>query len=420
MFNSKQNLNYKIVYSAKDINLKDWNSLTTNNIFLDFDYLEILEETVSEVHQFIYVLYYDTIGKPIGKSIFQILKYDASTFSFDSVSYKFQNKILTRLLNKQLTILIAGNIFATGENVFYFLDNTSDDAIFENINNVANELLHKNKSINYIVFKEFYPDNNSVMTILKNQQFLKFNIDVNMVFELKSHWNNFEDIMLDYRTKYRSRFNKAFGRSNNLVVKDFNVSDIKNYSERFQSLYSQVLKNSNFNLGIFNIDTFIYLKEKLSYKYKVFGYFLDDELIGFRSSFAKNGTLETSFVGIDYEHSLKYNLYPKMLMDFINYGIKNNVTSIGFGRTAETMKSAFGAEPLNMNLFIRSRNKTGKFLLRLIVQNIKPAEFKLRRPFKKEFYIKQQNLLIADTSKTEVLSDSIIDFNHCPFNRNKS
>ena len=391
MFSSKQKFNYKVVYATKDINLKDWNSLTTNNIFLDLEYLETLEETASEVHQFVYVLYYNELGNPIGKSIFQVLKYDASTFNFESVPCRFQNKILRKFLNKQLTILIAGNIFATGENVFYFQKNIENVIIFENINNVINQLLQKNKSINYIVFKEFYPENNSVKNILENQQFLRFNIDVNMVFDLKNHWNNFDDIMLDYRTKYRSRFNKAFLKSNQLVVKDFNVSDIKGHSERFQNLYNQVLKNSNFNLGIFNIDTFIGLKEKLSDKYKVFGYFVEDELIGFRSSFAKNGTLETSFVGIDYKHSLNNSLYPKMLKDFINYGLKNNATSIGFGRTAETMKSAFGAKPLNMNLFIKPRNKVGKYLLRLIVQNIKPTEFELREPFKKEFYKNQSS-----------------------------
>lgn len=418
MCNSKPKFDYKVVFTTKDINSKDWNSLTSNNIFLDIDYLDTIEKTVSEVHQFVYVLYYDEIGRPVGKSIFQVLKYDTKNFNFDSVPCRFQNKILKKFLNNQIMVLVAGNIFATGENAFYFQKSINDTIIFENVNNVANELLQENRSINYTVFKEFYPANNSATNMLKNQEYLKFNIDANMVLDLKNHWNSFEDVMLDYRTKYRSRFNKALLKSNGLTVRDLNGSDIRKYSTEFQNLYKQVLQNSNFNLGIFNIETFIGLKEKLSDKYTVFGYFVDDKLIGFRSSFVKNGTLETSFVGIDYNLNQTYNLYPKMLVDFINDGFKNNATSIGFGRTAETMKSAFGAKPLNMSLFIRSRTKVGKFLLRLIVQNINPTEFKLRKPFKKEFYTEQKTLI--DNGKVEKHNNWFIKFNLCPFNGNNT
>ena len=419
MLNSNQNFDYKVVYTAKEINLNDWNSISDDNIFLDIDYLVTIEETTSDVHQFVYVLYYDAIGTPIGKSIFQVLKYDTETFNFDSVPCRFQNRILKSFLNKQIGILIAGNIFATGENAFCFQNDINDSKIFENISSVATKLLQQKKSINYIVFKEFFPDNDFANKILKQQKYLKFNIDVNMVFDLKSHWNQFDDVMLDYRTKYRSRINKVLLKSSDIVVKDFSVDDIKKHSERFQNLYAQVLKNSNFNLGIFNIDTFIGLKEKLPNKYKVFGYFIDNKLIGFRSSILKNGTLETSFVGIDYTYSLKNNVYPKMLVDFINEGLKYNATSIGFGRTAETMKSVFGAKPLNMNLFVKSRSEFGKPLLRLIVQNIKPTAFKLRNPFKKEFYTKE-NILEEEIMNHEEQSDGFSFFNSCPFNRNKT
>jgi hypothetical protein len=175
-------------------------------------------------------------------------------------------------------------------------------------------------------------------------------------------------------------------KSKDIQVVKMTAKDLKMHAERITNLYQQVLKKSNFNIGIFTFETFLKLKENLNGRYNVFGYFIDNQLIGFRSSFNHKNILDTSFIGIDYKLNLKYNLYQRMLIDFINFGIENKVESIGFGRTAETIKCCVGAEPKTMNLFIKPRRKTGKFLLKMIVNNINPTEFSLRQPFKKQFY----------------------------------
>ncbi len=377
---------FKIVFDIAQINEEHWNSIVSNTIFLDLAYLQAIEKTVSEVSQFIYVIYYDNENKPIGKSVFQLLEYDSSTFNFDSIPCKFQNKILRHFLNRKITILIAGNIFATGENTFYFNTNISTKTIFKQLNNAINDLIKRNKSINYTIFKEFYPDTIDKDYLIKKHDFIKFNIDVNMVLSIKENWQNFEDILKDFKTKYRSRSKNVLLKSNELTIKEFSTLDIKNNADSIKKLYNQVIKNSNFNIGIFNTNTFIKLKENLSKQYHFFGYYINDNLLGFRTSFINNNTLEASFIGIDYTQNLKYNLYQKMLIDYINFGLNNKVSKIHFGRTAETMKSCVGAQPTTMDLYIKARKKTGKFLLNLIVKNINPTEFSLRNPFKKEFY----------------------------------
>lgn len=395
MLNSKSNLKSKIVYSVAEINKVDWNLLPTNNIFLELKYLESIEQTVNEVYQFIYVIYYDKNDDPVGKSIFQLLQYDTATFNFNSIPCRFQNKVLRHFLNKNISILIAGNIFATGENAFSFLDGIKDKEIFKSINKVIDILIKENKEINYAAFKEFYPNSSNVEYLKNKHQYLKFNIDVNMVLNLNDKWKDFADVTIDFKTKYRSRTKNVIKKSASLQVKEFSLEDIITHSDRIEDLYQQVLRKSNFNIGIFTIETFIKLKENLKEKYSVFGYFIDDRLIGFRSAFIANNILETSFVGIDYDLNLKYDLYQKMLIDYIDNGLKFKSKTIGFGRTAETMKSCVGAEPINMNLFIRPKRKTGMFLLKLIVGNIKPTKFSIRNPFKQDYYKMPKNAVIS-------------------------
>ncbi len=377
---------HNLYFSINELNKVDWNFIKTDSVFLTINYLQSIESTVSDVTQFIYVIYYDGKKKPIGKSVFQLLHYDTSTFNFDSIPCNFRNNILRRFLNKNLTILIAGNIFSTGENGFYFNDSFSSKNAFIAINKAIKSIEKSNKQINYTVFKEFLNANNHTEILTRKYNYLKFNIDVNMVLTIKNTWQNFEDIASEFKTKYRSRSNAILQKSKAITIKEFTLLDIENNAIKLEELYQQVLKNSNFNIGIFTLNTFIKLKENLPNNYSLFGYYVNGKLIGFRSAFINNTVLETSFIGIDYSVNKNYNLYQKMLMDFVTYGLENNLQSIGFGRTAETIKSCVGAQPVDLDLFIKSRKLYGKLLLKILVKNINPTEFSLRSPFRKEFY----------------------------------
>lgn len=292
---------------------------------------------------------------------------------------------MRKFLNKKIKILIAGNIFATGKG-FQFNKEIPNDIILQEINKVIDTIYSNIKTINYTIFKEFYPADEKVSLLEEKYKYIKFHIDDIMELKLDSNWQLFEDILKEFKTKYRSRSKQVILKSNILEIKELKGTEIKENSKRIANLYQQVLKNSDFNIGVFNVETFISLKEKLPKQYQVYGYFLEKEMIGFRTSFKTNNTLEASFIGIDYTKNLKYNLYQRMLIDYVNEGITKKATKINFGRTAETIKSCVGAEPVRMKLYVKSRKKMGRFLLKLIISNINPTEFSLRKPFKKMYY----------------------------------
>ncbi len=332
-----------------------------------------------------YVIYYDDKKKPIGKSIFQLLEYDSATFNYDTIPCKVGNTLLRKFLNKKITILIAGNIFATGKS-FDFNKEIPMSTIFSVMNKVVNALYKSNKTINYTIFKEFIPSNKNANLLVKKYKYIQFHIDDTMEMKLNTSWKKFEDLLKEFKTKYRSRSKQVVLKSSVLKVRELTKEDVEENANKIEDLYQQVLKNSNFNIGVFNVETFIRLKEKMPKYYFIYGYFLENELIGFRTLFKAGKVLEASFIGIDYTKNLKYNLYQRMLIDYVEYGIANKMEKINFGRTAETIKSCVGAEPVRMNLYVKARKKTGKFLLKLIINNIRPTEFSLRRPFKKIHY----------------------------------
>lgn len=373
---------YNIYNTFSDIVEKDWNAVPTSNIYLNINFLRSLENSVEEVKQFFYVIYYEN-KKPIGKSVFQLIPFEVSKYeNFDTIPCKISNKIASKLLPSKLQILVCGNIFATGENAFVFNKNYSKESIFKQINTVTDDILSQNKKIKYVLFKEFSP-NKSISKILENQyNFIPFNIDVNMVFNVDNNWKNLSSVLSDFRTKYRSRANNVLKKSKEIVVQEFDLDTIKKYDDKLAYLYNSVIKKSNFNIGVFNFETFYLLKKNLPLKYKIFGYFLNNQLIGFKTLFHSNGFVDASFIGLDYNYVETYKLYQRILLDYVEYAITNKSKILNLGRTAETIKCCVGAEPVNMDLYIKHKTFSGNALLKLIIQNINPSQFSIRNPFK--------------------------------------
>ena len=75
-----------------------------------------------------------------------------------------------------------------------------------------------------------------------------------------------------------------------------------------------------------------------------------------------------------------------MLYDFVDKAIRRKLKFVKIGRTAEEIKSGVGAEPVEMKFYAKHRNKVTNAILRPFIQNLKPSEFNLRRPFKAEYY----------------------------------
>ena len=115
------------------------------------------------------------------------------------------------------------------------------------------------------------------------------------------------------------------------------------------------------------------------------GYFLDEELIGFSTAMISNKKMDANFVGLDYQYNSEYALYQRMLYDFVDLSITENLKELRLGRTAEEIKSCLGAKPIDMKLFIKHKNTVPNTILKQMIKSVKPSEFVLRKPFKANF-----------------------------------
>jgi len=388
LFNcSHSNAAFKVYDSITKVNHQEWEAVdTSDNIYLSIPYLHALEQGMSATMNFRYVTFFNSEDLIIGVAVFQLVHFKAKELLQDRIPCSIAEKIQTYFLNdKKLSLLICGNLYACGENGFAF-QGVEKSQFLKILTEVISELQntnYKGDKISFSLIKEFWLTDDGSFSNLNDSGFLDFNIDVNMIFKLRSEWSSFDDYLESMNTKYRTRAKAVLKKSKDIEVQELAASDIEKHSDRINFLYEQVLQKATYNLGMLDVRTFLELKKNLGNKFIFKGYFLDGLLVGFTSSFFYRDIIDANFVGFEYGINNKYKLYQKMLYDFVNLGIQHQKSVLRLGRTAETSKSGIGALPVEMKLFARHRNLLPSKLLKPLISAIQPDEFELRRPFKK-------------------------------------
>ena len=128
---------------------------------------------------------------------------------------------------------------------------------------------------------------------------------------------------------------------------------------------------------------FIEFKKKLGSNFLFYGYFIDNNLIGFNTLIKNGDTIDTYFLGYDDNFQREKMLYLNMLYDMIGYSINKKFKKIIFARTALEIKSSVGAKPQKMFGFVKHHNKfINKFMTRLFDYFEPKVVWQERNPFK--------------------------------------
>jgi len=381
-----KSLRYVYYNRIDDIPVSDWEvNYLDHAVFLSLKYLRALENTLSESIEFRYIIFYD--GKTaVGLAAAQLIRFNPSQLKLNEFPCKI-NKAIQKTIFKNLDVrvLICGNLFSCGEHGFvYDTTRISAKLAFENLSNALREIRKSENSDkpSFILLKEFWPQTFKNSDQIKEFDFKEVNIDVNMVLNIRPEWNSFDSYLASMRTKFRTRAKKVFKNSEKIVVRNFDPENIEDFKEDIDRLYLSVIEKADFKIGKLNASTFKQLKQELSDQFIFKGYFLEEKLVGFTTSFIVSNTVEANHIGIDYSYNQKYDIYQKMLYDYVDLAIKKNVDELRLGRTAEIIKSCVGAKPVDMKLYVRHGNSVSNVLLKPLLDLVSPNEYEVRNPFK--------------------------------------
>jgi hypothetical protein len=384
-------IEFKLYSESNKLPKKQWNDLTSHDLFLQTTYLEAFESACPNTICVYYVGVFKH-NKLVGIAVVQRVQLYLNDMFRHEVASCFK-EFLKNALSKILkgNILVVGNLTHTGQHGIFFKQSEikqSDflNAIFDACNVLSKQIKkEKKRTIRLILFKDYF-ENDSIhfqKGLFKKMKFYKMKVQPNMIMQTKKNWFNESDYVADMTTKYRTRYNRARQKRSNILVKELDLEALKKESETIYKLYLNVSKNAAFNTFILPKNHFSTLKEYLPENFKVYGYYLNNQLIGFYSLILNSKSLETYFLGYDSEHQHSNQLYLNMLYDMASFAIDNKFDSIVYARTAMEIKSSVGARPETMYMYLKLTNAYANALLKQVFVFMNPTqEWEERHPFK--------------------------------------
>ena len=378
----------------------DWDAAApVHNLFLQRPYLHTLEQHPPEGMQMGYLVFYKG-EDPVGVAICQMQYFQASqsikeeepaektSCFFTGLARWFKRKIATQV---SADILIVGNMLFTGENAWYVhpekMSETEFLPLLENsLSEVSKIMEQEGVRLPVVLLKDLCPKNPTPGTFARTQGYTEFEIQPSMEMELP--FQTFEEYLGAMSTKYRTRAKRAFKKLGDAVQKrEMTLADVQRHSETMFLLYKKIADTAGFNMLQLHPEYFSGLKRQMPEQFRVFGYFQEERLVAFFTTFNNYGALDAHFIG--YEPALNHDLqlYQNMLYDIVRVGIDMGCRHINFARTALEIKSTVGAVPVSYCCYVRHQNSLANQFAGKLVDCFKPVETWVQRhPFKEELH----------------------------------
>lgn len=380
-----KNYTFKIFTSVENLP-KDWDVVAYDNIFLQTQYLNVLEKSSPVNMQCFFIGIFEK-SELIGIALAQYLNLNKLE-SFGERDRCLKTSIRNFVFkNFASHVLFLGNNMITGQNGYQVKKDIRFDEIGKLLLLCSEEIITYFKKqkikIHIVSFKDFYENCADEFKKSDFSTIYEFNTQPNMIFKIPSHWKSKEDYVAAFSKKYRDQYKRAHKKIEGILVRELSLEETILQENRIYDLYHYVAKNAPFNTFFLAKNHFSTFKKQCGDRFKIIGYFKNEDLVGFHTILLNGNTLETYFLGYDEKVQKESMLYLNMLYTMTEFAIENNYGRIIFGRTALEIKSSIGAEPVMMSGFIYHTNSlVNKFLPKIFPKLEPTLAWQQRHPFK--------------------------------------
>ena len=389
---SENGFKFRVFLLVNDLPI-DWETAQPpDNINLQLPILRTIEEAPPKGITPCYLIFYKN-NDPIGVAYCQVMNFKTDENVQDKEgkgALKAITSSVKSFLAKQFefNLLVCGNLLFTGEHGYYFDKNIISPKMFALLLDEALEhtqLFWKEHEVKIdgIFIKDISEEQANCRHELLNKKFREFLFHPNMILPLRPTWNTFDDYMKDISSKYRVRAKKAFKCGQHIEKVALSLDQLEANKDHLYQMYKSVMQTAGFNMVTLHENYIVKLKENLGDQLSVTGYYLNGEIVGYRTNIVNNNEIEAHFLGYDQTYNKEYQLYMNMLLDSLKQGIEAKVQRVVYARTAMEIKSTIGAIPEDLYCYIRANNKLMNCLMPPILEYFRPDDnWVQRNPFK--------------------------------------
>ncbi|MFA5296962.1 MAG: GNAT family N-acetyltransferase [Lutibacter sp.] len=348
------NLTVQIEHTIKNITKEEWNQLLGKQGVFDWDGLLFLESVFQnnklKEHnwQFYYIIIRDPKNQPILATFFTYNLWKEDMLTSEAVSFKLEQQ---RKKNPYLFtsyVLNMGSLFTEGQH--YYL-NKNHPFWTKAINIMFQKLedLDLKLAPSMLVLRDFEIDS-QLNRIFHQQGFIKTSMPESCIIE-NLPWNNTDEYVASLSTRNRRHFRKEILPFESCFKITHKTELTPQEITHFHKLYENVREN-NLGLNTFSFPKkmFEIMSDHPNWEFIILT--IKKELepkittpVGVMFCY-KNGnhTYIPAFVGLDYTHLKKYQIYRQLLYQTIKRAKALLFKRIDFGMTASFEKKKLGAK----------------------------------------------------------------------------
>ena len=371
-----------------------------DNLFLQYDYLNALEQFPPEDMSFKYaiiykgtdavaVLYKQVFHLNVEASMQQNKEKEAEEKTQNCIIKAFSNAVKRWFMKRaEFNLLICGNLLLTGEYGSYFHPSIKEEeqaTILQRSLEFVQQILDKEGTkISVHLLKDYQQERcTTLKPALQKQTYHPFLMQPSMHMEIRPHWNTFDDYLGDMSSKYRVRAKRARKKGSAIVKKVLSLEEIKENEAQIYALYKTIADKAGFNAFLLHPQYFTMLQQHLGERYKLTAYYIDDQLVAFYTAIFNGEEMDAHFLGVDEAYNRQHQVYLNILYDLVNLGIESKSKHLDFARTALEIKSSVGAVSQDLLCFFRHRNTLSSKVVQVVFDSLNPKEeWQPRQPFK--------------------------------------
>lgn len=373
------------VFSENIADLQDrWDTLVPAGLtLLRSEYLAVLEASPPAGFSFSYLLVHDH-DKPLGVFYFQRTAFQLNR-NLPVTGQEGKPSLGRRLLGDcALPVLVCGNLLLTGAYGWYLRPGAEKllRLLPDAQEKVARLLEQAGKPVRILMAKDLSKDQRSLTDRLAKDGYHDLRFQPAMDLELPAGWARFDDYLDALTSKYRVRVRRAIKKARQVERRQLDEAEVARYEQPLFRLYGEVAGEAEFNLVELAPAYFRGLCNLPKEDFRLMGYFLGGDLVGFYTTLRHGDCLEAHFLGFDREANRSYQLYLNMLYDIIGDAIAAGIRSVHFARTALEIKSSVGALPAELSVWVKHRSPLANRVLPGLIQSFTPeAPWQPRHPF---------------------------------------
>jgi predicted N-acyltransferase len=359
---------YRLFASIDEVDLAAWERLRAEcggSIFLDPRFVGAIETSMKENCRFWYVIVYQDGGQPVACACLTGMSIDLADFADPGLAWVMRHlpAWLSRLRHWKL--MFCGFPISTGHHALALAPQCASAQILLMLDGVISRLALEMRA-DAVVYREFEQDDLPWTKPLLNLGYHRVATPPAHFF--KPIFEDLEHYCAALKSHYRKQIKRSIRKLKEAGVKTTVLTTpeqiLKVYTSEVHGLYHQMREKADTKFDTLSIDFLRELSSRLGDQLNLILLADGSKIIAFGWCLRTTSHYHMMYAGLDYALNEELDLYFNLHYTALDCALRNRVSKIELGLTAESFKARLGCYSEPLHVFMRGVGPFMSFMVR--------------------------------------------------------